>query len=321
MQLIKNIFSSLCFLFVITILSLILSGCSNTNKEHDNKKQVVMVLDKGGVHDGSFNESAFKGALKAKEELGIKVSYLESNTDADYISNMEIAVDMEPDLIIGVGFNLSSAIEKAAIAYPEQQFAIIDGSFETIPSNVTNITFNEQEAGYLAGMVTALTVKENKFGFIGGFEVPAVVNYKNGFEKGLKQVNPKATLYVQYANSFTDSAKGRAITEQMYNNGIKAVMSAAGGVNNGSYEVALEKGIYSVAVDMAQSHMAKEAIITSALKNVDIGVFNEIEKLVNNTLESGKTIVYDMSNNGVGYEKTSFVKDETIKYIESIINK
>ena len=92
-------------------------------------------------------------------------------------------MDLESDLIIGVGFNLSQAIEDAAVNYPNQQFAIVDGSFEKIPSNVTPITFNEKEAGYLAGIASAKTVKSDKFGFIGGFEVPAVINYKDDNNK------------------------------------------------------------------------------------------------------------------------------------------
>ena len=319
MQKLKKIAATMC----ATVLSLsMVTGCTSTKEAtNGDTKKIVLVLDKGGVNDGSFNESAWNGAVKAQEELGVEVKYLESNADAEYASNIETAVDMGSDLIIGVGFNLTGAIEKAAKAYPEQQFAIVDGAFEEIPSNVTNIVFNEEEAGYLAGIATALTVKADKFGFIGGFEIPAVVNYKNGFEKGLKEVNPNATLAVQYANSFTDAAKGRAITEQMYNDGIMAVMSAAGGVNNGSYEVALEKGIYSVAVDLAQSHIAPEAIITSALKNVDTGVFSVINNLVDNTLISGEAVTYSISNNGVGYEKTSFITEETVKYIENILNK
>ena len=74
---------------------------------------------------------------QASKELGIEVKYLESNTDADYVQNIETAIDLESDLIIGVGFNLSKAIEDAAKSYPNQQFAIVDGSFEEIPSNVT----------------------------------------------------------------------------------------------------------------------------------------------------------------------------------------
>ncbi len=310
---------------LLASFSLMLTGCSSNNKTTETSivnedVLVTLILDKGGVNDGSFNQSAWSGAEMASKELGVEVKYLESNTDADYTSNIETAIDMDSDLVIGVGFNLSEAIENAAKSYPDQQFAIVDGSFEEIPSNVTPIVFDEKEAGYLAGIVAAKTVKSdsNKFGFVGGFEVPAVVNYKDGFEKGIKEVNPNATLSTQYANSFSDASKGRVIAQQMQSQGIECIMSAAGGVNNGVYEVCKENGTYAVAVDMAQSYMSTDTILTSAIKKVDVGVAETIKSYINGNLKGGSNSTYNMINNGVDYEKTDLLSDETINYIESI---
>ena len=297
-----------------------LAGCS-ANTEEKESKRVTLVLDLGGVNDESFNQSAWTGAEQAAKELGVEVRYLESNKEADYESNIETAIDMGSDLIIGVGFNLTEAIEKAANAYPEQQFAIVDGSFEKIPSNVANIVFNEKEAGYLAGLATAKTIKSDKFGFVGGFEVPAVINYRDGFEKGLKEINPKATLSVQYANSFTDAAKGRAIAEQMTKNGISCIMAAAGGVNNGIYEVCAEKDAHAVAVDMAQSYILPNTILTSAIKKVDVGVAETIKSYVNGSLKSGTASIYNIANNGVGYEETKLISKDVLDFINNKIAK
>lgn len=228
---------------------------------------------------------------------------------------------MDSDLIIGIGFNLSQAIEEAAEAYPEQEFAIIDGSFEEVPENVTPIAFNEKEAGYLAGLATGKSIDSNKFGFIGGFEVPAVVNYKEGFEQGLKEANPNATLSTQYANSFTDAAKGRVIAQQMQSQGIECIMSAGGGVNNGVYEVCKENGTYAVAVDMAQSNIAPEVILTSAIKKVDVGVTDTIKNYIEGNLKGGSNLTYNIENDGVGFEKTNFLSSEVIEYVESKIKK
>lgn len=302
----------------IMVLSLMLTGCGSkevTDVKKNSDISVTLVLDKGGVNDGSFNESAWLGAEKAINELGVKVDYLESNTDADYIQNIETAIDLGSDLVIGVGFNLSDAIGEAARSYPDVDFAIVDGSYETIPDNVTPILFDESEAGYLAGLVTAKTlVDTDKYGFVGGFELPAVVSYKDGFEKGLKEVNPEADLSVIYANSFSDASKGRVIAEQFISDGIGCIMSAAGGVNNGVYEVCKEKGKYAVAVDMAQSNVAPDVIVTSAIKKVDKGVFESIRSYVDGKLKGGVNVTY---TEGVGYEKTNLLSDEAIEYVES----
>lgn len=307
---------------LLLLTSSLTIGCQSnkesnqTNKDAENTL-VTLVLDKGTVNDESFNQSAWNGAKKAKEELGVNIKYLESNTDADYATNIEHAIDLNSDLIIGVGFNLTDAIGDAAKNYPEQKFAIVDGSFEEIPSNVTPILFNEKEAGYLAGIVAAKSIEGNNFGFIGGFEVPAVINFKEGFEEGLLSVNKDATLSTQYANSFTDAAKGKIIAKNMYSNDINCIMTAGGGVNIGVYEAASELNKYAVAVDMAQNSVSPNVILTSALKNVDIGVYDVIKNLTSGSLKSGEAIMYNISNDGVGFEKTKLLSDETISFAEA----
>lgn len=312
----KSIFHLLLVLFI----AISLTGCSSnkgtSNTEVSNKDILVtLILDKGGVNDESFNQSAWKGAKEASDELGITVKYLESEKDSDYDTNIETAIDLESDLIIGVGFNLTDSIKKAAQHYPDAKFAVIDGAFDTIPSNVSSITFNEKQAGYLAGLVAAKSIDSNQFGFIGGFDVPAVINFREGFKEGLLEVNPNAILNEQLANSFVDAAKGKAIASQMYNSGAECIMTAGGGVNLGVFEVAKELGKYAVSVDMPQNQIAPEAILTSALKNVDIGVYDVIKNFVNDNFKGGSETVYDITNNGVSYEKTNLISKEVQEYV------
>ena len=306
---------------VIAIGSVGLVGC---NKESDIAKddnfKITLVLTEGGVQDGSFNESAWSGALEAQEEYGVEVNYLECKQKSEYTSNIETAVDNNSDLVIGVGFDMTDAIKDAALAYPDQKFAIVDGSYEETIDNVRSILFNEEEAGYTAGLAAGKLTKTNKLGFIGGFDIPSVTNFAIGFEKGLKEVNPDIELLTQYANSFTDAAKGRAISEQMVNNGIDTIFVAAGGVNNGAIEVARESGIKIVGVDMPMSSLAPDTIITSALKNVDEGVKLTIKDLVDGNFTSGE-VKYDLSNNGVGYEDTKHITNEIKQFINDKLSK
>ena len=103
----------------ILLLSLILTlgiGCARIEKVdvEEDKLKVSLILDECGVNDASFNESAWSGALAAKEKYGVEVNYIEAKQESDYASNIESAIDQEADLIIGVGFKLANTIEKAA---------------------------------------------------------------------------------------------------------------------------------------------------------------------------------------------------------------
>lgn len=311
---------------IIMILSLSifgLVGCSskeNSAKENsskDKKLKITLVLDKGGVNDESFNQSAWEGAQEAKKKYGVDVNYIESKQESEYKTNIETAVDEGADLVIGVGYNLADAIKEAAGYYPEQNFAIVDGSYDKIPSNVRSILFNEEEAGYLAGLVAAKVSKSDKFGFIGGMDIPSVSNFAVGYEKALKEVNPDAQLITQYANSFTDSAKGKAMSNKMYKDGVDIIFTAGGGVNSGVYESGKELNKLAVAVDLPQNYIAPDTILTSALKNVGIGVELTIKDLVENKFKGGEVAMFDISNGGVGYEKTDLIPQDVVDFVDS----
>ena len=310
----------------VSILSMImvgavgLIGCSKESKtvEKDEFK-VSLVLDEGGVNDQSFNQSAWEGALKAQENYNVKVAYLESNQESEYLSNIETAIDNESDLIIGVGFKIADTIKDAALAYPEQKFAIIDGTYDKIPENVQPILFNEEEAGYSVGLIASKMTKTNTVGFVGGMDIPSVSNFLVGFEKALKEENSDVKVLSQYANSFTDAAKGKAIANQMINNNADIIFTAGGGVNTGVYEASKEAGVKSIGVDMLCNYISPDVIITSALKNVGVGVEITIKDLVEGNFKGGQAKIFDLSNGGVGYEKTKLIPEEVIKFVESKI--
>lgn len=310
----------------VSILSMImvgavgLIGCSKESKtvEKDEFK-VSLVLDEGGVNDQSFNQSAWEGALKAQENYNVKVTYLESNQESEYLSNIETAIDNESDLIIGVGFKIADTIKDAALAYPEQNFAIIDGTYDEIPKNVQPILFNEEEAGYSVGLIASKMTKTNTVGFVGGMDIPSVSNFLVGFEKALKEEDSDIKVLSQYANSFTDAAKGKAIANQMINNNADIIFTAGGGVNTGVYEASKEADVKSIGVDMPCNYISPDVIITSALKNVGVGVEITIKDLVEGNFKGGQAKIFDLSNGGVGYEKTKLIPEEVIKFVESKI--
>ena len=293
-------------------------GC--TKASDDEKVKVTLILDEGGVNDQSFNQSAWEGALEAKEQYGVEINYIEAKQESDYATNIDMAIDQDADLVIGVGFKLTDTIEEAAKTYPESKFAIIDGTYEDIPENIMPILFNEEQAGYCAGLVAANMTKTNVIGFVGGMEIPSVTNFLIGFEKAIKEENKDIKVLSQYANSFSDASKGRVIAEQMINEKADIIFTAGGGVNSGVFEVTKEKGLYAIGVDMPSNYISPETIVTSALKNVGTGVELTIKDLVEGNFKGGEAKVFDLTNGGVGYEKTDLLPKDLVEYIDNKLN-
>ena len=305
-------------LLVTLVVGSTVVGCSKSDNVND-KARVTLVLSTGGVNDQSFNQSAWEGALKAQDNYNVEVSYIESHQDSEYMQNIETAIDQDSDLVVGVGFKLTDSIKDAAEDYPEQKFAIIDGTYDNMPNNVTSIMFSEEQAGYAAGLVAANTSETGVVGFIGGIDIPSCSNFLVGFEKAIKEENPNMKVLSQYTNTFTDAAKGRIIAEQMVKDDADILFMASGAGNSGTIEVVRENNIKAIGVDMPNNYIAPKHIITSALKNVGTGLELTIKDLIEGNFEGGQAKIYDLSNGGVGFEKTNLLSNDLIEYVEKKI--
>ena len=302
----------------------LLVGCSGQSGDaSDDKITVAMITDVAGVNDQSFNQSAWEGLQRAQEELGVEVKYLESNQEADYMQNVETLVDQDTDLIIGVGQKLAPTIEEASKSYPDQKFALVDETYETIPSNVKSIQFNAEQSGYLVGLIAGKMTETNNVGFIGGMQIGVIDTFKYGFMAGVKAANPDATIQTQYANSFTDQAKGKAIATQMYNNNADIVFICGGDVGTGAIEAAKELDKYAIGVDRDQSDLAPENVLTSAIKRVDVGVYEAVKALSEGKFEGGTTTVYGLNEDAVGIPDTTsnLVSPEILDYVNEQMEK
>ena len=102
------------------------------------------------------------------------------------MQNVETLVDQDTDLIIGVGMKLAPTIEEAAKSYPNRKFALVDETYEEIPSNVKSILFQAEQSAYLAGLIAGKMTKTNNVGFIGGMQISVIDTFKYGFMAGVK---------------------------------------------------------------------------------------------------------------------------------------
>ncbi len=270
------------------------------------KLKFAMVTDVGGVNDQSFNQSAWEGLQRVEKDFGIKVAYKESKQDADYAPNMETLTDAGFDLIWGIGFLMGDAIKATAQINPDQKYAIIDFAYgpET-PKNVTGVVFQEEQPSFLVGYIAGKMTKTNKIGFVGGIKFPLIERFEYGYMAGARMANPKCEVLSQYAESFTDAAKGKAIANNMYQKGADIVFHASGGVGDGVIEAAKEKGKWAIGVDKDQNFLAPDNVLTSAMKRVDNAIYDVGRKLKDDQWKGGETMVYNLSNDGVGIAPTS----------------
>ena len=300
-------------LLFILALVLILPGCSTGSKikEGENEQfSIAMVTDTGGVNDQSFNMSSWQGMNRFAERTGAKISYVESKQSSDYTINMDRLADENIDLIWGVGFSLADVLELAAKTNPELNYAIVDYSYgENTLENVTGVVFRAEESAFLAGYISGKTTKTKKVGFVGGISSIVIDQFEYGYRAGVdlaaKERGESIEFVSQYAESFSDAAKGKAIALKMFSNGCDIVFHAAGGVGVGVIEAAKETNNFAVGVDMDQSYLAPKNVLTSALKNAGQAVDIVSTRLMNGEKIGGKTISFGIKEGCVGLPESN----------------
>ena len=266
---------------------------------------VAMVTDTGGVNDQSFNQSAWEGLQQFGKDTGASVKYTESKQESDYATNLDKAADDNNSLIWGIGFAMADALTNAAKSNPDISYAIIDNSYgDKTPSNVTGVMFRAQEPSFLVGYIAAKTTKTNKVGFVGGMTGAVIDQFEYGYRAGVaygaKELGKKITVDVQYAESFSDSAKGKAIATKMYSNGCDVVFHAAGGVGVGVIEAAKEANKLVIGVDKDQAYLAPKNVLTSAMKLVSKAIELVSKDAIDKKEIGGKTYTYGLTEDAVG---------------------
>ena len=289
----------------------------------ERRLRVGLVVEPGGI-DYPYSHAAYLGLERAVRELGIRGRVLTPAPKEGYVPSLSALARQKYDLVIGTGVIATRgaagpAIDKVATDFPETRFAVIDVAHDDLahrPKNVVGLVFSEEQAGYLAGHLAALVLElspgEEVISSIGGQRVPAVERYIAGYEAGANRANPCVTALNTYTDDFIDPVKGRSVALSQIAKGSRVVFQVAGPCGLGALEAASEHGIWGIGVDVDQSHLGGH-ILTSAVKRMDVAVFDTIEDLARGTLETGRTSRFSLRNGGVGLGTISAAVPRALK--------
>jgi basic membrane protein A len=285
------------------------SGGGESAAESTPEKEPIkvgIVTDIGGLNDRSFNQLANEGLKRAISELGVEGRALTSDSNADYVPNLSTLAQQQYDLVIGVGFLMADGIDTVAKQFPNTNFAIIDfpnAGLKSKPANVRGLLFKENEAGYLAGTLAGLYAKDQGgdqvISSVGGQKIPPVDAYIAGYQAGAKKVNPDIETLNGYSEDFVKQNLCKELALNQIAEGSQVVFQVAGQCGLGALDAAKQEGKQGIGVDADQGYLG-EHIITSALKKVDVAVFESIKQVQDGTFKGGEDTIFDVKSGGVG---------------------
>lgn len=283
-----------------------------------HRARVGLVFDVGGRGDRSFNDLAFAGLQRAKDELGVDVEYIEPGEGADRESAIRIFAARGFDLVVGVGFIFSQDLTGLAREYPRVKFACIDyappmqdGRLLPIPRNLAGLKFREEEGSFLVGAVAGLVSKTRVVGFVGGMDMPLIHKFEAGYRAGVREVCPACRVVAQYAGStpvaFKDPVKGAALARSQLGQHADVLFHASGSTGLGVIRLARERGAWAIGVDADQfedglqaGSTSRSAVLTSMVKRVDVVVVETVRAVLEGTFRGGIR-VFGLADDGVDY--------------------
>lgn len=294
--------------------------------------KIGVVTDVGTVNDKNFNEYTYVGAKNGAAAIGAEEPPVTVPKDSsEYASAIQAYVDQGYDIIVTAGFNLGVATTQAAHDNPDVWFIGVDqgppcvneeglpdttfacaGDAATLLPQFVALSYQEDQAGYLAGMAAASASKTGTIGAIGGITLCGpCIRYIQGYKLGAESINPDIKVVVawvtdsDFVKAFNDPVTGKSFGEQFLqqNSDVDVLFQVAGKTGNGVLDAACEAGIWGIGVDVDQALSypnAASCIITSAEKKLALAVETDITKIVDGTMTGGDDH-WDASRDGVGY--------------------
>ncbi|GAA6147574.1 BMP family ABC transporter substrate-binding protein [Pseudooceanicola nitratireducens] len=282
----------------------------------------ALIYDLGGKFDKSFNEAAFGGAERWKEETGGTYKDIEMQSEAQREQALRRFAEAGFNPVVTTGFSFSTPIAAVAADYPDTKFVTIDGFVDPAEHpNVKSILFSEHEGSYLVGMMAAMASKSGTVGFVGGMDIPLIRKFACGYAQGVKAVNADATVISNMTGTtpaaWNDPVKGSELAKAQIGQGADVIYAAAGGTGLGVLQTAADENILSIGVDSNQNHLHPGKVLTSMLKRVDNAVYESMKTGAD--LEGGVEVL-GLAEDGVGFaldeNNASLVSDEMKAAVE-----
>jgi basic membrane protein A and related proteins len=253
----------------------------------------AVVYDLGGRFDRSFNQAAYTGAEKYKEDTGTEYRDFEIQNDSQREQAMRNFARRGMNPIVAIGFSQASALEKVAKEFPDTKFTIVDMVVD-LP-NVQSVVFKEHEGSFLVGVLAAMASDTGKVGFVGGMDIPLIRKFACGYAQGVKHANSDAEVFQNMTGTtgaaWNDPVKGGELAKSQFDRGADVVYHAAGGTGVGVLQAAADAGKLGIGVDSNQNGLHPGSVLTSMLKRVDVAVYEAFDAAATDTWEPGLTIL------------------------------
>lgn len=283
---------------VVAIAALLYVLVKSDSAEDVPEGKTAAVVFDSLIRDKGFNASAYDGADRfAREYRGsFQAILIEDKKNAHQTLRRLAQQGFDP--IIAVSFELAPLLSRVASEFPDTRFVIAESNVD-LP-NVQSIHYEEHEGSFLVGVLAALVTRTERFGFIGGLDIPLTRRFQCGFQQGVQFVNPKAHVETDFVGTWADPQTARKIANEQFAHGAEVIYAAAGKSGLGALAAAAGAGKLSIGVDSNQNYLHPGSVLTSMVKRIDTALYKSLVDAQTGKWKPGRR-VYGLAEDGVGW--------------------
>lgn len=253
--------------------SLLLKACNNnqssTTTDGEDAFKIAIALP-GSITDKTWNQSGYEGVQLAREKLGGEIAFLEQIPQAEQTEALTDFARKNYNLIFAHGGQFDAAIQQVAPQFSNTFFIAVNGAIQG--ENIAALRINHQQASYLCGIVAASMTKSNQIAYIAGQKFAATEEELRGLELGAKSVNPQIKVSSTFTGDWNDVAKAKEATLALISTGADVVFQWLDNASPAVLQTAAEKGVYAFGNTKDQLEIAPKAVLTSAVKRMDLAI-------------------------------------------------
>lgn len=246
-------------IFIVIICGIILINSSD--KDDKKKKTKVGFILNGKISDGSWGEAHYIGMEKCKNKLDIEVVYKENvPEDKKSMKVMEELIKDGCEIIICNSVKYGEWEKKVADKHKDKYFLHATGNL--VGDNYSSYFGRIYQVRYLSGIVAGLQTKTDKIGYVASFEIPEVIRGINAFTLGVRSVNEKAKVYVDWCKSWIGDKEAEESTQRLIKKHDIDVLT----IHTDSLkplEIAEKEGIWSIGYNLDNSKKFKKTYLTA----------------------------------------------------------
>ena len=231
----------------------------------------VALLTPGSVADGGWNQAAYEGLLRIRDELGAEVNNEETKTPGQFEEGFRDYASRGYRLVFGHGFEYQQAAARVAAQYPDTVFITTSGN--TVRPNVAPMVFELEQATYLCGVLAGRMSSSKVIGMIGGIDIPSIRSTFLAFRAGAEYAMPAISVREVFTGSFQDSGAAHEAALALLDAGADFLLHQANDAGRGVFQAVSERAatgahVFAFGTNKNQNDMAPDVVIASAVLDV-----------------------------------------------------